>query len=159
MSILSPENFKSKAKLARQFLKEKYRLDVSHSHCIELVSQIFGFKDWNTAKAKLTQQEWEPWEKVKALAEFRSKEPEDSVAAKDMTVGELRKALEKYDDAATIDADYEFNLGEFMNSIEDMNSPEDMVHQEFVLTTVDKVDVDYANLKLKIKHESCSFEF
>ena len=49
-----------------------------------------------------------------------------------MTVGEMRKALEAFDDSAMIDACYEFKLKEF--EIDPLASPEDEIHQEFSLT-------------------------
>lgn len=151
ISIPTPENLKSKAKLARKFLKEKCNVELSHSQCLELISQIFGFRDWNTATAEVS-----AWDRMKFLASLRSKAPERPLAVEGITVGELRKALEKYDDSSTIDADYEFNLGQFMNSIEDIQNPEDTIHQEFAITALTAVDDDYANLKLELKEESCT---
>ncbi len=154
ISIPTPENLKSKAKLTRQFLKDRCQVELSHSQCLELISQIFGFKDWNTATAELS-----AFERLKALASIRSKKPEGLFAGQGMTVGDLRKALEGYDDTATLDADYEFNVGEFMNSFDELDNPEDAIHQEFAVTALEKVDVGYANLKLKLKNESLSSSF
>jgi|GEM_PF-2055778 len=49
--IYTPEEFKAKAKTIRKFMNEKYGIDVSHSHSLELISQLSDFKDWNTAVA------------------------------------------------------------------------------------------------------------
>ena len=49
--IPTPEEFKSRAKTIRKFMIEKYDVDVSHSHRLELAAQLSDFKDWNTAVA------------------------------------------------------------------------------------------------------------
>lgn len=51
MSIPSKEQLKARSKHLSQLLLEKYNVRVSHGHCLEIVSQLFGFKDWNTAAA------------------------------------------------------------------------------------------------------------
>ena len=158
ISIPTPENLKSKAKLARQFLKEQSKVNVSHSHCLELISQLFGFKDWNTANAELPNEApYEPWERIIALASIRSKSTKIDSSVRGMTVGEIRKALEGFDDSATVDFDYEYNLGEYFNSFDELNAPEDNIRQEFAAVSISKVDDDYANLKLALKNEELSF--
>lgn len=151
LSIPTSENFKDKAKIIRSFMKEKCGADISHSHSLELLSQLFGCKDWNTAKAALTE-----YERVKALASIRSKKNEIPASVKGFNMGELRKATAEYPDEATVEFDYEFNLGEFMNSIDDLQSPEDTIHQEFAITALKKVDNEYATLTLALKEESFS---
>ena len=151
ISVPTPENLKTKAKVARQFLQEKCGVNVSHSQSIELLSQVFGFKDWNTAKAELSH-----FEQLQFLASIRSKKQEIPLSVQGMTVGEVRKALESYPDSATIDADYEFNLGEYINSIDELSTPEDTIHQEFAFVEVGKVSADYVSLKLTLKEESFS---
>lgn len=49
--IATQNSLKEKAKLIRKFMKEKCNADISHSHSLELISQLYGFKDWNTALA------------------------------------------------------------------------------------------------------------
>ena len=72
-NVPSRESLKEKAKTLRKFLKEKYDVDVSQGHGLELVSQMFGFKDWNTASAisknEATKEELPVW--IKTLGDFR----------------------------------------------------------------------------------------
>ena len=79
-AISTPEDFKEKAKLIRKFMKEKCNADISHSYCLELSSQLFGFKDWNTASAV---------SKTKGRLPTYIK-----------TVGQIKKILAKFDDSA-----------------------------------------------------------
>ncbi|HAZ13253.1 MAG: hypothetical protein A2X86_00505 [Bdellovibrionales bacterium GWA2_49_15] len=147
----TPESLKKKAKVIRKFLNEKYSLDISHGHCMELISQLFGFKDWNTAKAEIS-----AFERLQVLASIRARTTNDDEIVKGMTVGEIRKALEGCDDSATVDADFEFSLGEFINSLEELANPEDTIHQEFAVTAIEKFDENYANIKLTLNYENLS---
>lgn len=134
MFVTTTESLKRKATIIRTFLKEKYNVDISQGHSLELVSKIFDFKDWNTASATL---------KEKLKQKFSPVEIE--------SVGDLRKALESFDDEAMIDADYTFKVQE----IEDYqyNDPEDEIYQEFSFT-VEKTAFDMVTLKLQLEHES-----
>jgi hypothetical protein len=162
-SIATPESFKEKAKLLRKLLNENFKkADISHSQSLELLSQVFDCKDWNTASAKLTafsesvaDFEFDAVDRVKALASMRSETPEIK-PVRGMTVGEIRKALEPYGDSATADADYEFNLGEFLNATGELDNPEDTIHQEFAITSVERVDDEYVNLRLTLQNEDFS---
>lgn len=163
VSIHSPDNLKSKANVVRQFLKEKCNVDITHSQSLELMSQALGFKDWNTAKAalseakpdvQLSELQLSAYERVQLYASMHSKTREAPSGVKGLTVGEIRKALQEYDDSAVIDFDYEYSLGEFINSIDEMAEPENVIHQEFAATSVQKVDDDYVTLKLELKEES-----
>lgn len=53
MSVPSKEQLKARSKHLAKLLQEKYNLKVSHGHCLDIVSQLFGIKDWNTASATL----------------------------------------------------------------------------------------------------------
>lgn len=72
-NVPSRESIKEKTKALRKFLKEKYGVDISQGHGLELVSQILGFKNWNTVSAiskKESEHENLPvW--VKSLGDFR----------------------------------------------------------------------------------------
>jgi hypothetical protein len=138
MSKVTPESLKEKAKLIRSFINEKSSADVSHSHCLELASKLFGFHDWNTASAVL-----------------KSKPSEDSFPVGIKTVGDLKKALESFKDTDTIDADYTFQLGDILDDLGDFNAPDDEIFQEFSLS-IDERNDDIVNLKLKLEHESIS---
>jgi hypothetical protein len=60
MSIPTKEQLKARSKHLSQLLLEKYNVRVSHGHCLEVVSQLFGFKDWNTATAASPDEESTP---------------------------------------------------------------------------------------------------
>ena len=51
MSFPTKEQLKARSKHLAQLLQDKYNLKVSHGHCLDLVSKLFGFKNWNTANA------------------------------------------------------------------------------------------------------------
>lgn len=51
MSAPTTEQLKARSKHLAKLLQEKYKVKVSHGHCLDVVSQLFGFKDWNTATA------------------------------------------------------------------------------------------------------------
>lgn len=57
MSIPTKEQLKARSKNLSKLLQEKYNLKVSHGHCLDLVAQLFGFKDWNTANSACPQDE------------------------------------------------------------------------------------------------------
>lgn len=135
-SIPTPENLKEKAKVLRKVLKEKHGSDISHSHCMEMISQIFGFKDWNTASAAL---------KLKADSKI--------YPMKIGTVGDLKKALAPYDDSASVHADYSFKLKDFLAEIDPMEEIESERFQEFSLR-MDRFNDDLAIFELVLEEES-----
>lgn len=51
MSVPTKEQLKARSKHLAKLLQEKYEVKVSHGHCLDIISQLFGFKDWNTASA------------------------------------------------------------------------------------------------------------
>lgn len=53
MSVPSKEQLKARSKHLSKLLQEKYNIKVSHGHCLDVVAQLFGIKDWNTASATL----------------------------------------------------------------------------------------------------------
>lgn len=136
MSKVTPESLKEKAKFVRSFIKEKSGANLSHSYCLELASKLYGFKDWNTASAVL-----------------KPRETKESFPMKIETVGDLKKALEMFNDSDTIDADYTFKLGEILDELDDFNGPDDEVYQEFSLSIETRND-DIVTLQLKLEHES-----
>jgi hypothetical protein len=81
--IPTPEEFKSKAKTIRKFMNEKYNIDISHSHSLELASQLSDFKDWNTAVA---------------AAKSKGRLPTFI-----MSVGKMMKVLAKFDPSAKLE--------------------------------------------------------
>lgn len=141
MSTPTQESLKEKAKLIRKFLNEKYGVDVSHSHCIELTSQLFGFKDWNMASAAL-----------------KPKSKQDQLPIHVKTVGDMKKALALFDDdSAIFDGEYEFKVRDFINEINAEDWDDDtIITQEFSLVLEEFVP-DIASFKLKVEHESLTF--
>ncbi|WP_041802739.1 glyoxalase superfamily protein [Micavibrio aeruginosavorus] len=138
MSTPTQESLKQQAKVIRKFLNEKYQVDVSHGHCMELISQLFGFKDWNTATAAL-----------------KPKAKQDLLPIHIKTVGDMKKALALFDDdTAIFDGEYEFKIQDFINEInaEDWDG-DTILTQEFSLVLEEFVP-DIASFKLKIEHES-----
>ena len=81
--IPTPEEFKTKAKTIRKFMSEKYGADISHSHALELASQLSDFKDWNTAVA---------------AAKSKGRMPTFI-----MEVGKMMKILAKFDPSAKLE--------------------------------------------------------
>ncbi len=143
-NIPSTESLKEKAKVVRKFLKDKCNADVSHSHCLELIAQVYGIKDWNTASA------------VSKPVVNKSTLP-----FKVETVGDMRKALEPFKDSDVIDGMYEFKIADFLDKIE--NASEDgIISQEFRLTLEDldegKAEPRIASFKLNLEHEDVRFE-
>lgn len=125
--IKTHERVKEKAKLIRSFLKEKCNADISHSHSLELVAQILGYKDWNTAAADL-----------------RPKSIPTSSANPITTVGELKKALHSFDDSAFVESECEIKLKE--------GDAVTYVLQEFSFS-VKKSEDNAAVIKLKLENE------
>lgn len=135
-TIPTTESLKDKAKIIRNFMKEKCNVDVSHGLCIELISQLFGFRDWNTASATL-----------------KSKANQNIFPAQIKTVGDMKRALEMFDDSATIDAEYDFNLGDFLDEIDPLAEREDVINQEFSFV-LERGAKDILSFKLVLEHES-----
>lgn len=138
MSIPTKDSLKQKAKTVRKFLNDKYQVDVSHGHCMEIISQALGFKDWNTASAAL-----------------KPKLKQDDLPLKLKTVGDLKKALELFDDSAAIDGDYEFKVKDFMDEIEH-GDLDGTIHQEFSLILNSIQPDDIVSFQLELEHESIS---
>ena len=135
-TLQTPESLKDKAKIIRKFMKEKCDADISHGHCIELISQLFGFKDWNTASAALS-----------------SKANQNTYPIKIKTVGDMKNALAALEDSAIIDADYDFNIGEFLDEIEPMGQHDDVINQEFSFI-LERAAKDIVTFTLVLEHES-----
>ena len=139
-AIPTPENIKEKAKLLRKILSEKNNADLSHGQCIEIVSQLFGFKDWNTAAAKL-------------------KPNHDQLyPLKIGTIGDLKKAIAPYDDTASVFADYRFKVREFLDGLEpDELDFEDCIRDQDFSLRMNSFEDDLAIFQLVLEHESIEF--
>ena len=142
VGTVTSESLKEKAKLVRQFLKEKDNVDVSHGHCIELVSKLFGFNDWNTASAGL-----KPDPKLLPL--------------KIETVADMKTAMSFFKDSDRIDGMYEFNIKDWLSNLE----PEEYIHakdtctQEFRFSLEQPRDSEFASFKLSLENEDQSMHF
>jgi len=101
-----------------------------------LISQLLGFKDWNTASAAL-----------------RSKVNQPVLPVKIKTVGDMKRALEPFEDSDMIDADYDFKLGEFLDEMEPDAQPADIINQEFSLS-LKRLNGNIVTFELKLEHES-----
>lgn len=84
---------KEKAKLSRKFIKEKCNLDISYSQCLELMSQLHGFKDWNTASADLDKEAFH----LHDHGEIKN-------------IGELKKAIESLLDTTPVECECDIEL-------------------------------------------------
>ena len=144
MSTPTQESLKQQAKVIRKFLNEKYQVDVSHGHCMELISQLFGFKDWNTASAAL-----------------KPKDKQGQLPIHVKTVGDMKKALAFFDDdEAILDGEYEFKVRDLMESMDeiDLDDPDAVITQEFSLVLNEFVP-DIASFKLKLENEDITHFF
>ncbi len=78
------------------------------------------------------------------------------------TVGDMRKALSPFKDSDVIDADYEFKLKDILDDLDEFNSPEDTIHQEFSLICPKQDnrldDLTIVTLKLELEHETMGME-
>lgn len=139
-TVPTPEDFKEKAKTLRRLLKEKYNLEATHGHCLDMVSELFGLKDWNTASAV-----------------SKTKAAQISLPMEIRTVGAMRRALAPFKDSDPLDAEYIFKIKDFLDSMDPLESPEDSIRQEFklVLEHLDdgKVEPRIASFKLQLENE------
>lgn len=126
---------KHQAAILKNFLKQN-NSEISQSSCLQVVAQMHGFQDWNTASASL-----------------KSKVKKNSSPVEVKTVADMKRALEIFDDSAMIDACYEFKLKEF--EIESLADPEDEIYQEFSFI-LEGFGGKIASFKLKPEHESVS---
>ena len=59
MFVVTEQEIKDRAKLLKQFLLTEHELNIPHGQCLKIISQVFGFKNWNTAKALLGREQQE----------------------------------------------------------------------------------------------------
>lgn len=165
---ISEELIKDRSKAIRELMKSEFDVDVSHGQCLKIVSQLFGFKNWNTAKAEIEKDTAVKWETGQELFEEVMSDPIESLRfirdrdealaerdpayasqrksaayffnkanrakkAKLKTIGEVRKALEPFEDSDSIDANYSFMLKEITDEVDEFSSPQDEIGHEFVL--------------------------
>lgn len=139
MNLPTNKSLKEKATTIRKFLKEKCDTEISHNQSLELISKIFGFKDWNTASA---------------MSASKSKAKKTTSPIEIKTVGDMKKALEPLEDSAIIDADYTFKIKELENLALEEPDPEDEIYQEFSLSLEGSSYNHIVTFKLQLEHES-----
>jgi len=132
ISVPTPENFKEKAKIIRTFMKEKYGVDVSQGHGLELMSQLFGLKDWNTASAVL---------KTKGRLPTYIK-----------TVGQMKKVLSKFDDSLPMEMWGLNSVEGYLETIKELNLKNEMFQNRYSLIS-DGVSTDIASFQLKLEDQ------
>lgn len=96
----SKEQIKERSKFLRQALLEKYDINMSHGHALDVLSKVFGFNDWNTAAALGS--------KVESEETSRKDKP---IAMKFENVGEMKRFLEHYPDDTKLSV-HEYHLPE-----------------------------------------------
>lgn len=136
---LTTDILKDKAKQIRLFLKEKQTSNITHGHCLDLISIIYGFKDWNTASALLSKNHTNETAKTKID-----------------TVGELRKKIADLPDNTPLDAEHTIDTVNFLQELEIGQSK---IHYEFSVSLEVEGDTEkFATLNLKVEHESAEFD-
>jgi hypothetical protein len=176
-SISLEDLLKGRAKLIAELIKAEFGHDIPHGQCLKIVSQLFGFKNWNTAKALLPKELLlDPVEMARFIRDCDEAVgqrdaglknsalvsaqpfPETNAAIATTTIGALRRALEPFSDSASIDASYAFKLADVINHVDELSSSEDEIHQEFSIhvRAVHAVsrDAEIVTLELKLVDES-----
>lgn len=138
-SRLTEEGLKNKAKKIRQFILEKHDLKIPHGHCLDLVSKIYDFKDWNTASAMLSgvPQKTDPEEKID-------------------TIGKFRQLTAHLSDDAHLSADFTLDIIDLISELEEGQSATNFT---FSLSSIEiHGDDDFATLALGVDYEDCEFD-
>jgi hypothetical protein len=141
-SIPTPESLKEKAPIIRKFIKEKYNVDVSQGHSLELISKVFGFKDWNSASAM-----------TKTKPKPVTKENERIVRIR--TVGGMKKALAPYPDSAKLEATSLLVVKNFIDAMTELNIVDGALNQEYSFILEQGTDSE-VTLGLKLENETLS---
>jgi hypothetical protein len=97
MSILARADLKSASKKLAEILKEKYRIEIKHSHALAVISMALGFRDWNTLSAMIG-------DKPEPTAEL-SEEPAN--------VGDLFDLIKSLPRSMPLFAEYEYQEEDF----------------------------------------------
>lgn len=94
MQAPTKEQLKERAKPLCEFMLEKYGVKVKHGHALEMISKLFGIKDWNTASALSAEASSEQPVAETSVANASAQKP---IAAKLPTAGELADFFAKFD--------------------------------------------------------------
>lgn len=95
MQAPTKDQLKERAKHLCEIMLEKYSVKVKHGHSLEIISKLFGVKDWNTASALSARAADDNPEDAKAPARTSADKP---IVARFQTTGELREFLSNFDD-------------------------------------------------------------
>lgn len=134
MSNYTPtrEGLKEKAKVIRKFMNEKCNADISHSQCLELISQLFDFKDWNTASAI-----------------SRSKENLPTFVK---TAGDMKMVLEAFDDSAKLETWNTLVIGGLLEALKTLDINDGSFQSKYSLIFDGEVG-NRASFQLKLENE------
>jgi hypothetical protein len=99
MQAPTKEQLKERAKHLCEIMLEKYSVKVKHGHSLEIVSRLFGIKDWNTASALSAEVSNEQPVMEKSVASASVEKP---IAARLPTAGELADFFAKFDRDAKV---------------------------------------------------------
>lgn len=50
---INRELLKKQAKLLQDFIRQKYSIKINLSFCYQVLSNLYGYKDWNVLSAKI----------------------------------------------------------------------------------------------------------
>lgn len=128
MKELSKDQIKKSAKFLREFLREKHEIDLPHGHALEVVSNFFGYNNWNTASALSAQP---PTEKPATDKLVITTSDEKPIATKLQTAGALA------DFFAGFDREKKVVVNEYKDAIPDGNNPKSI--SEFIAGTMTSV--------------------
>lgn len=134
-SIPSKESLKDKAKVIKKFMKEKCNSDISHSHCLELISQIFGIKDWNT---------------VSGLVKSEVKNKKLPIVIKN--IGDLHKASEHLNASTSIEVDDSWLTQGFFEALNELGHTDGTILNKYSLVLVETPE-GKAKFRLKLEDQ------
>jgi hypothetical protein len=127
MSSSTKEILQEKIAVLREFLQENYNIDISHEASVDILSKILNCK--SSEKSPLP------------------------ISIK--TVADMKKAIERFEDSALLDASYTFPPKEL--DCDELNSDE--IYQEFSLLLEDDSAKDIASFKLQLVDQSMTKYF
>lgn len=113
MQAPTKEQLKERAKHLCEIMLEKYSVKVKHGHSLEIISRLFGVKDWNTASALSAEESSEKPAIDKLVANASTKNP---IAAKLQSAGELADFFAKFD------RDTKVVVNEYKDAVPDSNN-------------------------------------
>lgn len=120
MQAPTKEQLKERAKHLCELMLEKYSVKVKHGHSLEIVSRLFGIKDWNTASALATEVRSEQPSMEKSGAVASAEKP---IAAKLPTAGELADFFAKFDrDTKVLVNEYRGSNLSYIQSLSSLDS-------------------------------------